>query len=377
MAPNSAAMNCQPQPFASTGGTWCYLTPMTNASSLPEIMTGQQPSSEMKSLLHKDFPHLTSMLPPAAQPSSGQLPSEQLLIDPPVPSQNVTLTGLSPASLVVPDQTALASDKRFAKAAKSKKSFKSGSFLALTGKKRTRNPEEWKKNVSKKNKLHGLAHLSRNGTIIPAKRVEEVDCSACLFQCSQNYSEGIRSEIFDMFYSLGTNEIQKQFVCQNVTEEATKHKSKISSSVDETDCIEKPNRRTVTRRYYLPKRDNSRHQVCSQFFRATLAIGKSFISHALKHKKFGMYMGQEKRGKPHNKTPVDQMDIAQKHIASALGLDPSDLEQGKKKKSVKKQCLEKGLTVTRMYQLFRIDCENRGVVPVSLSIYRRIFQEQF
>jgi len=240
---------------------------------------------------------------------------------------------------------------------------------SLSGKKRLKKPETWKKNVSKVKKIKGEAHLSRNGTFIPAKLVEKIDCSSCMFNCNDNYSEDLRNQLFNMFYSLGSNESQKQFVCQNVTEETTKQSDK---KTEDGEPVE--NKRKVSRRYFLPEDDNNRQQVCSRFFRGTLCIGKSFITHALKHKQFGCYMGQEKRGKPHNKTPTDQIDVARNHIIEVLDLDAG---KGVKKKSAKKRVLEKGLTVVRMYQMFKLDCEGKKQVPVSLSIYRRIFHTEF
>ncbi|XP_005104192.1 uncharacterized protein LOC101853637 [Aplysia californica] len=338
---------------------WCYLPPMSSASVLPV----QPPDKEDKF----NFGFTTTELPTRLlnkdvidyAVSAGQSIANQ-----PNPNMSVdNTTGTS--NIALPHEPVM---ERPPAPKPSKPRKVGGGGRSSSGKKRQRQPELWKKNVSKVKKIRGEAHLSRNGTYIPAKQVETVDCTACSFKCNENFSEDLRSQLFNMFYSLGSNESQKQFVCQNVTEESTKQNNKKTE-----DGSTRENRRKVSRKYYLPENDNNRKQVCSRFFRGTLAVGKSFITHALKHKQFGCYMGQEKRGKPHNKTPSDQVDMARSHIVTILCMDT----KSGKKKSVKKRCAEKGLTVAKMYEMFKTDCMAKNVSPVSLSIYRRIFHTEF
>lgn len=234
-------------------------------------------------------------------------------------------------------------------------------------KKRIRQPEKWKKNLSKFKKIKGEEHLSRTGNIIPAKKVEDIDCSQCTFKCNDNFSLGLRQQLFDVFYSLGSNESQKQFVCQNVQEMLTK----VKGSGDKDHKHE--NKRKVSRKYFLPDTDNTRKQVCSKFFCGTLAVGKTFISHALRHKQFGCYVGKEKRGKPHNKIPDTLLDPVRLHIQSVLGAGTS---KGAKK-NFRKKFIEQGLNITKMYAMYKSECTSKGVVPVSLSMYRRVFHTEF
>lgn len=242
----------------------------------------------------------------------------------------------------------------------------SGGSSCAAGKKRMRQPEKWKKNLSKTKKIKGEEHLSRTGNVIPAKKVEEVDCSQCTFKCNENFSYDLRQQLFDVFYSLGSNESQKQFVCQNVQETLTK----VSGAGRKEGKFE--NKRKVSRKYFLPDTDNTRKQVCSKFFCGTLAVGKTFISHALRHKQFGCYVGKERRGKPHNKIPDDLLDPARQHIGSMLGVAVRG-----SKKSVKKKCLEQGLNITKMHEMYKDECASRGIPPVSLSMYRRVFHTEF
>ena len=346
---------------------WCYLPPMSSASSILPVQAPDKDdkfnfgfsTTELQARLQKDvidYAVNTGMNTSVNQPTSSMVVED---------TTNNTVNLAVPQPLPQPSETVVERPPAPPKPSKPKKV---AGVRSSSTKKRQRKPELWKKNVSKVKKIRGEAHLSRNGTFIPAKNVEKVDCATCSFRCNENYSEDLRQQLFNMFYSLGSNESQKQFVCQNVTEETTKQNNKKS---EDGSSVE--NRRKVSRKYYLPENDNSRKQVCSRFFRGTLAVGKSFITHALKHKQFGCYMGQEKRGKPHNKTPTDQVDTARAHIEAVLCLDSNTA----KKKSVKKRCAEKGLTVAKMYEMFKIDCLSKNVTPVSLSIYRRVFLTEF
>ncbi|GFO20701.1 N6-adenosine-methyltransferase subunit [Plakobranchus ocellatus] len=257
--------------------------------------------------------------------------------------------------------------------------------------KRVRQPDKWKKNVNKRAKVCGEEHVSRTGHMIPAKRVELVDCSLCSFKCCQNFSEDLRQQIFDVFYSLGSNESQKQFVCQNVIEAPTKivcgganrstEQSKPEAGVKEKTTSgnrklqQQPlneNKRKVTRKYFLPDSDNTKKQVCVKFFCRTLAIGTTFISHALKHKQFGCYMGKERRGKPHNKIPEHLIEPARKHIQMVL-FGSGACDGSASKKANKKKFLDQGLNVTKMYEMYRQDCQARGISAVSISMYRALF----
>lgn len=239
-------------------------------------------------------------------------------------------------------------------------------YISASGKKRVRHPELWKKNLTKTKKLKGEEHVSRTGNVIPAKRVEQVDCSSCSFKCQESFSEDLRQQLFDVFYSLGSNESQKQFVCQNVQESATK----VNGSNKKEGPTE--NKRKVCRKYFLPDTDNTRKQVCSKFFCGTLAIGKTFITHALRNKQFGCYVGKEKRGKPHNKIPDMLLEPARQHINAMLAGSSSG-----SKKNAKKKYLERGLNITKMHEMYKHECLEKGLSPVSLSMYRRIFHTEF
>ncbi|CAG5135899.1 unnamed protein product [Candidula unifasciata] len=311
------------------------------SSSIPYTFTAPPPAPAASAVTSPPFTQV------------GDLPSFDLTAQ--MPSYPWSLSGdVFPSNILPITQT-----KSRPKAAKLK-------CVSGSGKKRVRCPEMWKKNLTKSKKLKGEEHVSRTGNLIPAKRVEEVDCSNCSFKCHESFSEDLRQQLFDVFYNLGSNESQKQFVCQNVQESATK----VNGCNKKEGTTE--NKRKVCRKYFLPDTDNTRKQVCSKFFCATLAVGKTFITHALRNKQFGCYVGKEKRGKPHNKIPDMLLEPARQHINAMLAASSS----GSKKNS-KKKCLERGLNITKMHEMFKHECLEKGLSPISLSMYRRIFHTEF
>lgn len=339
-----------PRPYHLLSGTDC------NAASPPSLISEMPPASAFPCA---PIPYSLTALPSAPAASAvtspsctqiGNLPSYDTAA--PVISYSWTLSGDLFSNTVPPVET------------KSLPKTMKPTSVVSSGKKRVWRPELWKKNVTKSKKLKGEEHMSRTGNVIPAKRVGEVDCSSCTFKCHENFTRGLRMQLFEVFYSLGSNESQKQFVCQNVQESATR----ITGPSKKEGAVE--NKRKVCRKYFLPDTDNTRKQVCSKFFCRTLAVGKTFITHALRNKQFGCYVGREKRGKPHNKIPDRLLEPARQHISAMLAGSAG----GSKKK---KRCLERGLNITKMHELYKQECTEKNITPVSLSMYRRIFHTEF
>lgn len=59
----------------------------------------------------------------------------------------------------------------------------------LIGRKRSRNPDKWTRNVQKYNRTKGLAYRNRGGNLIPAKTFVDIAC-----RCRQKCNQKILSE---------------------------------------------------------------------------------------------------------------------------------------------------------------------------------------
>ena len=242
--------------------------------------------------------------------------------------------------------------------------YKTPPKKVLTRKKIAR-PETWKKNIRKALKLQGKAHLSDRGQHVPAKELKAIDCSKCKLKCDRLTDK--RLAIFESFYMADSYEKQKQFVSAHVTETKTKtlHNDESNEAIPKT--------RQVSRQFFLTV-DGKKERVCKQFFISTLSISHNYLQHALQHSDNGVFMGSERRGKkrPHNKTPDKAVERVKSHIKSF-----PTVSSHYTRKDTRREYLPQDLNTTKMHELYTEECRKEGSVPVSLRLYRRIFNENF
>ncbi|XP_041352435.1 uncharacterized protein LOC121370949 [Gigantopelta aegis] len=231
--------------------------------------------------------------------------------------------------------------------------------------KRTAAPETWLKNKRKRLKLSGAEYVNQEGKTMRAKSVQKVDCTKCRYRCSEHFSEEIRQRICQAFWKLCSYKKQKDFICSNTEE--TKTRTYLD---EEKKAINKT--RQVHRTYSF-EHEGERHKVCKTFFRQTLDLGEAYINHAMKYSNKGVFYGSEKRGKhkPHNKTTSDQLSKVRKHIGSFTRLDAHNTRRNTKKP------FSGHLNTKEMYNLYEKKCKSDGIKPVSVSLYRKIFKDEF
>ena len=223
----------------------------------------------------------------------------------------------------------------------------------LTSRKRKCNPDTWQKNIHKRLRLSGAEYKGISGKLMPAKHVQAKDCSKCRFKCSSKISYDNRQKIFSEFWSLNSNDRQRDFVCQSVESINMAHLGK---------------RRHNARRYTLMV-DGQRHRVCQAFFLRTLNISHQFASTALQKRmeKDGRTNIHQPR-KAHNALSAEAKALVTRHIDSF----PVVESHYTRKHSVRKY-LESGLSVKKMYALYKEETDH----PVKESMYRKIFCENF
>ncbi|CAH0730535.1 unnamed protein product, partial [Brenthis ino] len=79
------------------------------------------------------------------------------------------------------------------------------------GKKRNKNPQIWKKNISKQLKNSGKEYISHTGKKIASKLIRP-PCD-CRLQCRNKFSEDQRKEIFKSYWNLASLQRQRDFLC--------------------------------------------------------------------------------------------------------------------------------------------------------------------
>ena len=98
--------------------------------------------------------------------------------------------------------------------------------------------------------------------------------------------------------------------------------------------------------------------------------------HAISHNKNGFFDSEERRGRypppPANKTPPEAELEVKRHIESF-----PTLESHYARKDSQRKYLPGDLNVAKMYQLYVDQVKAKGKDPVSISVYRHIFNNDF
>ena len=122
----------------------------------------------------------------------------------------------------------------------------------------------------------------------------------------------------------------------------------------------------------------SRHRVCQSFFLKTLCISSRAVVTAVEGRTDSGTFGQmDGRGRhpPGNKTDAEHKRAVLEHIKSFPAVESHYC-----RKDSQRQYLDSKLTINKMYELYLENCTekfNDNYQPVSASVYRQIFNEEF
>ena len=106
----------------------------------------------------------------------------------------------------------------------------------------------------------------------------------------------------------------------------------------------------------------------------TLDVGEKTIEFALKSSKTKTFASIDKRGHhvPHNAPPDASLDHVRKHIESFPVMDPHYI-----RKDTHRKFLGSELNITKMYRIYKIECEKQKRRPVGAAKYRKVFCEEY
>ena len=180
-------------------------------------------------------------------------------------------------------------------------------------------------------------------------------------QCSSKVTEEQRQSIFDTYWSKQNYELQREFLCQNISTTQTKRH------------YGKTKRRKTAATYFIKTEDKT-YRVCKSFFLKTLDIGKKTVDLALKKQQHGAFPGCDMRGKssPANKTPDADVNFVHDHIKSF-----PTVESHYVRKTLKRKYLSGELNITKMYTMYKEMCSEKQRKCVSAKVYRKIFCENY
>jgi hypothetical protein len=102
-----------------------------------------------------------------------------------------------------------------------------------------------------------------------------------------------------------------------------------------------------------------------------LDVSDFTVSYALDHSKEGLKSPPPQR-KASNKTKDADLEGVREHI-NAFPV----IESHYCRSTTKRKYLEQGLSVNMMYRLYGERCHEKGIGPVSLFVYRNVFNTEF
>jgi len=226
------------------------------------------------------------------------------------------------------------------------------------GRSRTKHVENWSKNVRKRKCQAGKEYTSSRGKQVSKKSIKlKKDCTGkCRYTCARTFCKEEIEAIHSKFWALN-NDNKYLFYARTTEKRENVMKKELS-------------RRKYTYTYSLMICQD-RVQVCKEFYFGVLGIDESrFRKFYEKTEQDGAGNVQDMRGKrTSRRTPQDAIERVSSHINSFPRV-PSHYCRS----SSTKEYLEPGLSLTMMYEL---SCEVCDKVPVKLSMYRTIFQNEF
>lgn len=229
------------------------------------------------------------------------------------------------------------------------------------GRKRLRYEERWAKKKRKIAKDKGESYTTYTGKQESAKEVVSLTCK-CSYNCSETFSEAEQQRIFQDFYSLGSHDAQNKYLYGLITVMEVKRHTAHE--------ITRPRNHTIE--YQVRLANGTHQQVCKQSFCDLHAIGKRRIEKLVEKMLHGVLIASDMRGKHENRPHAISDELKQKvreHIKSF----PRRQSHYSRSKNLKREYLEEGLSISRMYLL-----NESGAKPkVKEWLYRKIFNEEF
>lgn len=230
----------------------------------------------------------------------------------------------------------------------------------MIGRKRTRNPAKWDRNVQKQKKISGSAYRNRNGKLISAKTFVDIPCQ-CSQKCDGKIMPDERKAAMEAFYHLETRVDQNIFLrgcvkVQQVKRRRPKNNTKIARS------------RSFT--YYFRKSGKSDVSVCKKYFKDTYQISDGRLYDCSRKEQVDLLKDRRGRHVPGNK--VDDTHVL-KHINSF----PAYTSHYSRTCNPRRKYLNPDLNIKKMYELYISQCEDENIVPVKEKYYYWVFSTKF
>lgn len=226
--------------------------------------------------------------------------------------------------------------------------------------KRSKYPDEWKRNVSKRRRQQGESYISSRGKTIPAVSMKDSCPASCRRKCNERISNEERLIIFRRYYQLEAYERKRDFIHSHTEK---KHKKWHTLEIS---------KRENTIVFLLP-RDNERIQVCKTMFINTLGIRKGVVDIAMKKRTLENTSLEDKRGKHIQKVTSPEILESVKQRIEKFPVMSSHYCRAK----TQRKYLASDINITVMYSLYKEERIKLNLPAATTAIYQKVFCEEY
>ena len=223
------------------------------------------------------------------------------------------------------------------------------------GRRRVSKPNEWKS--AKKRKYDKGLDGKKAG---PACK--------CRLNCQTKISDEERQAIFEEYCELRSIERRRDFHCRYV-KQVPVERSRVCETLKDGSVnrkAEEGSRRTLTRHHFLGE-----VKVCKTMYLNTFKISMQTVDTAFQKQGTVAVNQRDQRG-GNNKKRGEERELIREHIRRFPVKDTHYC-----RKHTNKKYLHEKLSVSKMYQLYKVWMLQKGIRPEKLHIYQQVFNEDF
>ncbi|XP_063395437.1 uncharacterized protein LOC134680272 [Cydia fagiglandana] len=232
------------------------------------------------------------------------------------------------------------------------------------GRKKSRNPENWKQNKVQKLRNSGQPYTSMSASCksFPGRSIKPFCTHNCKHKCSEQINEETRSALFNSFWQLADLYKQRAFISACMVDVQPKYR-----------YTNAENPRSYNKAYYFTV-ENRRIRVCKLFFKNTLDITDRMIQ-TTKNKHDGNgFLQDDLRGRHenHKKISEELVNGIKEHISSIPHIESQYL----KKTALREYYIDGSKTIVDLYKDFQDQQAERGKDPTTKFLQLRHTQNE-
>ena len=215
----------------------------------------------------------------------------------------------------------------------------------------------------KQKRSTGKGYVTSKGKVVQPKIFINKDCG-CNLECSSKITVPRRNQIFSNFYTMNLD-LKNAFVMGSVD---VKEKHRTYTALNNSQWAN-------SRSYKLTDECGNVKKICKTYFKDTLQIPDGTITNILARKKTDGTPIEDRRGKsaPQNKNSDEDTEYLQRFIC----LFPTYQSHYSRKDNQYRNYLPPTLRMPTMYEKYVCSCNENDRTPLSIFVFRRIFNTKF